>query len=91
LESNNPSLHQTQGESEFAKDPTSAQGVARLRGSAGRQHPRAAVLRLPHDWTVTFELYPDGLPPLAGPIIMIRAVVRVWPFEPTDDPDTPAS
>jgi hypothetical protein len=34
---------------------------------------------LPNGWAITFELLPVGLPPLAGPLLRVRAAVRIRP------------
>jgi hypothetical protein len=70
--------------SEFAKDPENAPGTFRLRGATGQRYPGARAVRLPYGWIVTYQLHPDGLLPLAGPIIMLRAAVRLWPYEATE-------
>ena len=47
-----------------------------LKGFAADGRPGWRVAQLPGGWTLTYSVHAEGLPPLGGPLVVIRALVR---------------
>lgn len=64
---------------ELLKDPMGPTNIAvrPLRGIPAHIDPGVLLAQLPGGWTLSYEAYPEGLMPLAGPLIKVRAFVRL--------------
>lgn len=47
-----------------------------LKGLAANGRSGWRVTQLPGGWTLTYSVHPEGLPPLSGPFVVIRALMR---------------
>ena len=44
----------------------------------GRGNTQVWLVELPFSWWLSYELHPEGLMPLAQPIVMVRNFLQVW-------------
>jgi|HubBroStandDraft_6_1064221.scaffolds.fasta_scaffold1501419_2 hypothetical protein len=70
---------------EFMLDPEAYAGTRLAKRPIAGNFRNMHLVKLPGGWWLTCEIHPDGMPPLGGPIVLARALVRVWP----DDPEQP--
>ena len=66
---------------DFMLDPEAYPGTRRAKRPIAGDGQDMHLVKLPNGWWLTCELHPDGMPPLGGPIVMARALLRVWPDE----------
>ena len=67
---------------EFMLDPEAYVGTRLAKRPIAGNSRNMHLVKFPVGWWLTCEIHPDGMPPLGGPIVLARALVRVWPVDP---------